>query len=61
MSFPDFEKLQRVVQAPVEQQVGSLRIDGPGASLMDADALPRPAYGPTLGPQEIEVSLPLME
>jgi hypothetical protein len=47
-------------QAPLEQQVVNLKmadfpLAGPG-SLMDADALPRPTYGLTPGPQELEVS-----
>ena len=47
------------MQGPLDQQMGDLRVDnsfaaGP-ASLMDADAMPRPSYGPTLGPQEYEV------
>ena len=38
----------------LEQQLQEMRTS-PSSSLMDADALPRPSYGPTLGPQEVEV------
>lgn len=37
----------------VEQQLQEMRTSP--SSLIDADALPRPSYGPTLGPQEVEV------